>query len=259
MYDGVVRHRHLGTVPHEFETAVHMVLLDLAEVDEVLAATPGWSSGRWSPVQFRPTDYFDGASGDLALGVVDLVEERLGRRPGGRVRMLTQLRVLGWLFNPLTVYWCDDEHCEPDAVVLEVTNTPWHERHWYVLDVRPPAPTGSVAMRTTERCPLSPAPFPKQLHVSPFLPMDLDYRLTTAPPGDEVELRLELRRLDDVVFEADLRLHRLEITPASARAARWRHGWSTLKVSAAIRFQAARLWSKRARVHSHPARARVPV
>jgi DUF1365 family protein len=241
-YDGLVRHRHVGPVPHEFDTLVHMVLLDLAEADALVAATPGWSTGRWSPVQFRRTDYFDGTSADLASGVLDLVEDRLGRRPGGGVRMLTQLRVLGWLFNPLTVYWCDDERGDPDAVVLEVTNTPWHERHWYVVDER-----------------LGPEPFPKQLHVSPFLPMDLDYRLATASLGDEVHLALELWRSGDMVFEADLHLQRHEIDPTGESALVLRHGWSTLKVSAAIRLQAARLWWKRAPVHPHPGRDRVSV
>ena len=252
LYEGVVRHRHHGPVVHRFETSVSMVVLDLAELDEVMAAIPWWSARRPAPVRFRRRDYLDGSDRPLAEGVVDVVGERLGRRPGGRVRMLTQLRTLGWLFNPLTVYWCDDEHGDPDAIVLEVTNTPWHERHCYVLDLRTPA-AASAGSGASGRG-VTPAPFPKELHVSPFLPMDLEYRLTTTGPGDQLELALEVTSPDHpgcTVFDAELLLDRVELTRASARAALVRHGWSTLAVSAAIRWQAVRLWAKRAPVHAH--------
>ena len=115
-----------------------MVALDLAELDRVMAATPLWSARRWAPVTFRRRDYLDGTDRPLADALGDLVEARLGRRPAGPMRVLTQLRRWGWLFNPLSIYWCDRPDGRPDAVVLEVTNTPWHERHWYVLDATDP-------------------------------------------------------------------------------------------------------------------------
>jgi DUF1365 family protein len=236
LYEGVVRHLRVEPVEHRFERPVSMVLLDLSEVDEVVDEVPVWSRGRWAPAQFRRGDYFDGTEGDLADGVRDLVEARLGRRPTGRVRMLTQLRAWGWLFNPLTVYWLDDDQDELDAVVLEVTNTPWHERHWYVVD-------GSGSGR-----------FGKQLHVSPFLPMDLDYRLTAPPPGPHVDVRLEVLRAARLVFDADLRLRRVELTPASAALALIRHPLATWRVSLAIRVEALRLWLRRVPVHRHPGR-----
>jgi uncharacterized protein len=234
LYEGSVRHRRHGAVEHEFSTSVLMVLLDLDEVDDLTAAMPMWSSGGHTPVQFRRTDYFDGTDRPLGAGVAALVEERLGRRPEGRVRMLTQLRTWGWLFNPLTVYWCDDAAGDLDAIVLEVTNTPWHERHWYVVDAR------------------DPSPFDKELHVSPFLPMGLEYRLRTASPDEQIALQLEVGRGESPMFDADLRLERVELTPTHAISALVRHQWPTLKVSAMIRLQALRLWSKGAPYHRHP-------
>ena len=118
-------------------------------------------------------DFFDGDGRPLGDGVRDLVQERLGRRPDGPVHLLAQLRTLGWVFNPLAVYYCWDRDGRAlDAVVLEVTNTPWGERHWYVFDARTrPRP------RTHAR---------KAMHVSPFLPMDVDYRVSWTAPGDEL-------------------------------------------------------------------------
>jgi uncharacterized protein len=234
LYEGSVRHRRHGPVEHQFATRVLMVLLDLSEVDEVTKAMPLWSAGGHTPVQFRRTDYFDGSARPLAAAVADLVEERLGHRPAGRIRMLTQLRTWGWLFNPISVYWCDDEAGDADAIVLEVTNTPWHERHWYVLDAS------------------APSPFDKAFHVSPFLPMDVDYRLRTGPPGEHIALQLDVGHGGSTVFDADLRLQRVELTRAHAVGALARHGGCTLKVSTAIRLQAARLWAKGAPYHRHP-------
>jgi uncharacterized protein len=250
LYEGQVRHRRLGPVEHGFHSRVSMALLDLSELDEVVSATPLWSSTRRAPVRFRRTDYLDGTDRPLAEALGDLVEARLGRRPSGPYLMLTQLRTWGWLFNPITIYWCSDGGDESpgvggasdrlDAVVLEVTNTPWHDRHWYVLDARS---TGLAA---------APTRFGKELHVSPFLPMDLDYRLTIAGPADEISVRLEVLRDDRPVLDADLDLRRVELTPAHAVAALVRSPLSTFRVSATIRLQALRLWTKRVPVHRRP-------
>jgi DUF1365 family protein len=237
LYEGTVRHRRHGPVEHEFETRVLMALLDLSEIDRLVAAMPLWSSGRGAPVQVRRRDWFDGTERPLAPAIRDLVEDRSGRRPAGRIRMLTQLRTLGWLFNPLTIYFCDDELGRPHSIVLEVTNTPWHERQWYVLDAH------------------APAPFDKALHVSPFLPMDVDYRFWGDPPGEQIRLGLDVVAGDATVFDADLRLERIQLTPLRALAALACHPGSTLKVSAAIRYQAARLWAKGAPYHRHPGSA----
>ncbi len=100
--------------------------------------------------------------------------------------------------------------------------------------------------------PRAPAPFGKAMHVSPFLPMGLDYRLRTAAPGERIALQLDVSSHEATVFDADLHLERVELTPAHAISALARHRGSTLKVSAAIRLQAARLWAKGAPYHRHP-------
>jgi len=243
LYEGWVGHRRLGSPAHAFRARSTMVALDLAELDQVMAAMPLWSARRWAPVAFRRRDYLDGTDRPLADALGDLVQARLGRRPGGPMRLLTQLRRWGWLFNPISLYWCDRPDGRPDAVVLEVTNTPWHERHWYVLDATEPA-----------------RDFAKQLHVSPFLPMDLTYRLSVrsdgpAATGPGLDVGIQASRRGQPVFEADLSLARIELTAAHALASLARHPLATVNVSSAIHRQALALWAKRVPFQHHPVRS----
>ncbi|MEI7593150.1 MAG: DUF1365 family protein [Actinomycetes bacterium] len=248
LYEGSIWHRRLSPKPHSFKSSIVMTLLDLDEIDEVFDDMPLWSHRNAAPVHFRRSDYLDGGDGSLIDALGDVVERELGRRPAGPIRMLTHVRTWGWVFNPITIYWCFDAAGQPDVVVLEVTNTPWKERHWYVIE----ADSGDGTIRE----------FPKSLHVSPFMDMDLTYRFSfTAPvaePGSSLAVRLELVRDDSTVFEAELALNRVALTRRSALTALLRHPLQTFRVSATIHLQAVRLWSKRVPYIKHPARKSPP-
>ena len=245
LYQGTVRHRRFGPVPHAFERSIALTLLDLDELDAVMDRLPLWSRRRWAPMQFRRRDYFDGGTAPLRDALGDLIEQRLGRRPRGPVRMLTHLRTWGWLFNPITVYWCfEPDGVTPDLVVLEVTNTPWGERAWYVVPAEQISGRGAV--------------FPKTLHVSPFLDMDLDYRLSFSAPegatGENLDLRLEVLRDGRKVFDADVWLTRTELTARTGVVAVFRRPFETMRVSFGIHAQAVRLWAKGIPIVAHPKR-----
>ena len=247
LYEGVVRHRRFAPVRHEFSSPIVMTLLDLDELDELVDDLPLWSRRRAAPVHFRRRDHLDGTDRPMVDALGDIVEREIGRRPTGPVRMLTHLRTWGWVFNPISVFWCFDESGRPDVVVLEVTNTPWKERHWYVIEAE--AETADGRSRV----------FPKALHVSPFMDMALDYRFSfTAPtsePGSPLSVRLELLRAGRKVFDADLSLSRVELTRRSAVTMLARHPLQTVRVSAGIHWQAARLWAKRVPYVPHPNRS----
>jgi DUF1365 family protein len=152
------------------------------------------------------------------------------------------LRTFGWLFNPLAVYYCwapNDTGLE--ALVLEVSNTPWGERHWYVLDARDGRRYAHVA---------------KAMHVSPFLPMDVGYRITWTEPADDLRLHLEVDRDGRAVFGAALALRRLPLDRRRAVAMPARHWLLPLRVSLGIYREALRLWRRRAPFHRHPGRPR---
>ncbi len=243
IYEGVITHRRHATaatsnVAHDFRYATLTPLLFLDELDELVALHPQWSRSRPNAAWFRRRDYLGDATVPLDTAVRDEVAAQSGRRPTGDIALLAHVRLWGWLFNPLCVYYCFDESGERvDQMLLEVRNTPWHERHLYVLD----------GASTHHR-------FAKAMHVSPFLGMDHEYVLTWSVPGEHLAFHLGNRRGEERIFDASLSLTRREITSASLGALVWRHPFQTLGVSAGIYRQALSLWRKKAPFFSHPHR-----
>jgi uncharacterized protein len=240
IYEGTVRHHRFTPPLREFTPRLFLAYLDLDALPGSLDRLPLWSARRPAPVRFRARDFLDGTDQTLGTAVRDLVHARLGRRPTGPVHLLAQLRTCGWLFNPLAVYYCWTPDGQAlDAIVLEVTNTPWGERHWYVVDAQ-------TNMTTTTTG--------KAMHVSPFLPLDVDYRITWTAPDAELNLHIEVERGHAPVFDAELALHRTTINRGRAVAVLARYPMLPLRVSAGIYANAARLLAAGAPVYRHPSR-----
>ena len=242
LYIGRVRHRRFRPVAHAFGFPLFMVYLDLAELDEVFRGRWLWSARRAALARFRREDHLGDPRVPLAEAVRDLVAERTGRRPQGPVRLLTHLRYAGYGFNPVSFYYCHDAGGRLEAIVADVSNTPWNERHRYVLAADP---SGAATQRFASS---------KDFHVSPFMGMDLDYGWTFHAPGERLAVRIENReRNGRVLFDAVLALRRREITGASLAFALVRFPLLTLQVIAAIYWQAFRLHRKGAPTFAHPA------
>lgn len=216
-----------------------MVYLDLDELDEVFEGRLLWSTRRPAVAWFRRADYLGRPDRPLQDEVRDTVAASGRARPGGPVRMLTHLRYFGYAQNPVTFYYCfsADDQEQVEAVVAEITNTPWGERHAYVLG----APDGTAEER-----------FTKAFHVSPFMPMDQEYRWRFSSPGAELAVDMESVEDGRRVFDATLRMSRRPITGRSLAGALARHPWMTARVVTAIYAQAFRLWVKRTPVFDHP-------
>ena len=243
MYEGALIHARFGPGPtHSFRYNLAMPLLDLAEVDDVMGLHPAWSARRASPVRFRRQDFLGDPATPLYRAVRNLVAERTGRSPEGPVAMLTNLRTWGWLFNPISLYFCADtteRTGDPgpiSSLVAEVENTPWHDRHAYVV-----GPPGRHR-------------FAKELHVSPFLPMGLDYELRYSAPGEHLTVGLDVLQDDQRLFAATLLLRRRSLDRAALGRLLWSYPAMTYRVSASIYAHAARLALKGAPFFSHPAR-----
>ena len=239
LYEGTLHHRRFGPGPtNEFSYRVTMPCLDLAEIDAVAALHPLWSSRRPAPVRYRREDFFGDPATPLDESIRGLVEEHTGERPRGAVTMLANLRTWGWLFNPISVYFCANaEGTGIDHMVCDVQNTPWHERHPYVV-----GPPGQHR-------------FAKALHVSPFLPMDLDYVVTYTAPGDRLLVRFDVLQGEERLLEATLSLRRRPLDRASMGSLVWATPAMTHRVSAGIYRQAARLRRRGAPFFTHPAKA----
>lgn len=248
IYEGAVEHQRSGPRPHSFRQRLFLMYLDLDELPELFRGRWFWSAGRRNLVWFRRADYLGPSERPLREAVLDRVEDEIGRRPAGPLRMLTQLRTLGYVFNPVTFYYCFGEDEELEAVVAEITNTPWKERHAYVLDARDGEATGDGATLRWR--------FDKDFHVSPFFDMDQVYQWSFGTPGEELDVHMVNLEEGRPVFHVGLQTRRRPITARSLAGVLLRHPLLTLRVHAAIYWQAARLFLKRTPFFTHPDKRR---
>lgn len=281
---GRVFHRRLHPTVHEFVYPVSYVLFDPDNPAELTNGHRLWSTGRRTPVQLRSEDYGgdESTAGRLSLAaearrqlndVVSVSSGAASPRPDrdvAPVRLLTQPRRWGWLFNPISVFFVwsgispsfppDSETMEvPIGVILEVTNTPWKERHRY-----PVALTGTpdVPSDTSVETGVLTAEFDKTLHVSPFLDEDFTYRLVVNWDEHQLDDREPQRRLRVGIDAVDLDGRpvvetALDLTLAEATGGRLgrsvvRDGFPTHRTSFGIHRQALSLARKRVPFVAHP-------
>jgi uncharacterized protein len=243
LYIGRVRHHRREPRRHEFSYSSSMLWLDLAELDAVFERRWLWSTNRANIASYRRQDYLGDPQVPLDQAVRDCVAAAVGTRPDGPIRLLTLLRLYGLSFNPVSFYYCYDAHDRHVvAIVAEITNTPWKQRHRYVVTAGPgPQPHGALRGR-----------FDKSFHVSPFMAMDLQYEWAFTVARDELGIAMVNRRQGRPVFTASLRLKRVPITGPRLAAMLLNVPASGLGVLARIYWQALRLWLRRTPYFEHP-------
>jgi hypothetical protein len=226
---------------------VAYVYLDLDEIDAVMALSPFWSAGGRNLAEFRRSDYHGDAATVLADAVRDTAFAQTGRRPEGPIRLLTHARYFGHCFNPVSFYYCfERDGTTLDMIVAEITNTPWRERHSYVLPVRDGERHGSAWHFG----------FDKRFHVSPFLPMQRRYDWRFQCPDDHLRVHMTVSHEETRDFDATLVLEREPMSRAALHRMLWRYPLMTLQVVAAIHWQAFIIWCKQNPVYDHPAKSK---
>jgi len=243
IFSGQVSHWRKSPLAHSFKYRVFMMYLDLAKLDEVFAGRWLWSTRRMALARFRRSKYFGDAEVSLDTSVRDLVHARTGARPSGPIRLLTNLSYFGYCFNPLSVYYCYDKSgARVETIVAEVSNTPWGERHCYVLADEQGTKNGRSHRYSID----------KEMHVSPFMGMQVTYDWSLTEPAENLLVRIDNRSGDDHLFGAILQLKRKEISGAALAGVLVRYPFMTFRVIAGIHWQAIRLWWKGCPVHAHP-------
>ena len=245
IYEGWVYHRRKSPQAHRFGYRIFFAFLELDALPDLFDSVPLWSARRPALAWFRRQDHLVGRHNNLAEDIRDLVETQTGRRPAGSVFLLTHLRYFGYVFNPISVYYCYDAAGQLTDLVLEVTNTPWGERHWYVLPET--ANRAKAPERRSHR-------MSKAMHVSPFMPMDMSYRLRATVPGQRLTLSLSNWRRGKAVFQADMALTRKAFRPATLNLMLLTFPFLTLRVTMAIHWQALKLWLKKMPLFTHPSK-----
>lgn len=246
VYEGIVRHRRHTPNAHAFRYKQAQLFLDIDEIDRAFEGRWLWSRERRNLAEFRRSDYFGASDKPLSDSVRDAVEQQTGRRPRGPIRLLTHLRYGGYSFNPVSFYYCYGETAL-ECILAEITNTPWRERHAYVLPVR----SATRANHTLQW------QFSKEFHVSPFMAMDRQYEWTFTEPGEHLRVHMNVLRDSTPEFDATLVLKRHPLNASALRRVLWRYPLMTAQVIGAIHWQALRLWLKGNPVYDHPSNLRV--
>lgn len=257
---GTVWHRRNSPKVHQFTYPVNQLWLDPDDPEALCDRHPLWSASDRRPIRFRREDYFDGGKDHIGTALQKMVADVVGQRPDGPIRMLTQPRTWGWMFNPITVYflWNGDGASDPVGAVLEVTNTPWKERFLYPLGLE------ASGQKLVAR-------FSKQLHVSPFLDEDYDYHLSVhqQPSSAASHGPSQIRRLlldidvyraetpakttpSEPVVQTSLNIGLHQPDRQTMRTALYKNLAPTHRVSLGIHWQAAQLAKKRIPFISHP-------
>lgn len=233
IYVGQVRHRRYLPRTHHFSYGLYMLALDLDELPALAAAGRSFALERFAPLSFRRRDYLGDAAVPLKQAVVDEVA-RLGgdSRDLERVLMLGQVRCFGLYFSPVNLFFCYRDG-RARYLLAEVHNTPWNERHTYLVDLDRPAATDKV------------------FHVSPFMGLDMRYHWRVSPPEKRALVHIE-NRDPALLFDATLALRRRPFDATALRAALLQWPMMTLTIVRGIYWQALRLFVKRIPYHPHP-------
>ncbi len=239
IYTGWVRHRRFTPRFHGFRYRVFMMYLSLDELDRVCSLSPFWSMNKWNLAQFRRKDFHGPENVDLKQAVLDTVFRKTGERPDGDIFMLVNLCYFGYTINPLSTYYCFDKNNRLHTVLAEVTNTPWAERHAYVLRCNPHQQKQRFE-------------FAKAFHVSPFNDLDMNYHWYSNLPNKNLYIQLENWRQGEKIMDATLTLKE---NPVAGSELNWilvRFPFMTVKVAVAIYWQALKLWWRKVAYVPHP-------
>lgn len=235
LYPGLVVHQRFRPKAHRLSYKVFCLSIDLDELPQLTGRFGLLGINRPGILSFRERDHGDG--GDLKSWVRGRLAAE-GLVADGKITVLCYPRMFGYVFNPLTVYYCHDASEALVAILYEVSNT-FGERHAYVL----PAEPGAQTVR--HEC-------DKQFYVSPFMPMECRYKFSMQPPLDEVKVLIDEHDRDGRLLNASFVGRRIELSDRNLASILLRYPLMTLKVMAGIHVEAVRLVLKGIKFIPHP-------
>lgn len=245
IYTGTLRHRRFEPVRHEFTYPLFMAFLDIDRIPELMRVSPFLSHNRLNWTSFDERDHF----GDPALPLRERLKADAARHdvrlPDGPIFLLTHLRYLGYNFNPISLFYCYGDEGNLQTILAEVNNTFGESCNYWLSNAASEHPSRPHVYRC-----------PKSMHVSPFMPMELDYRFVLPPPGDRLVAHMNTLEGEHSFFDATLALQREPWSAPVLHRALRRFPWMTSKVIAAIHWEALKLYLKKVPVFTHPSRRR---
>jgi DUF1365 family protein len=241
LYFGEVMHARLKPMGHRFSYRVMSLLIDLDRLEAAGRQSPLFGVNRAALYSFRESDHGERDGSRLRLYVQRRAAERGVDLTGGRVLLLCYPRLFGFTFNPLSVYFCYRAGGELALIIYEVRNT-FGETHAYVLPVKP-GEISEAGIRQQQD---------KLFYVSPFIEMAMRYHFRVSPPGERVKLRILETDREGPLLAATFSGRRRALTTAALLRSFFSLPLVTVKIVAAIHWQALRLWLKGARMVPRP-------
>lgn len=246
IYRGWVRHRRSQPKAHEFSYPLAMVMFDLDTMDEIFASSRLWSKERLNFISFKRADYIqtqNGVEQSIKSAIQAMIKQHSGKDFEGRIMLLTHPRYLGFVMNPVSFYFCYAAD-ELVHIVAEINNTPWDERFSYVLSADHSVDKSGLKSFSFD--------FDKHFHVSPFMPMDMQYRWRFSLQPDKINIHMLLMQQGEKVFDATMQGQHQPFTAKSMRTLPFAYPAQTALIAWRIYWHALLLYVKGIRFHTHP-------
>jgi DUF1365 family protein len=242
IYEGYVKHQRFSPLQHDFRYRLFMLFLNLDELDHVFNDFWLWSTKNPNLAYLKRTDHLGPENVNLKEAVSQFILDKTGCKIEGAVCLLTHLRYWGYCFNPVSFYYCYDKNNQHvEWIVAEINNTPWGERHCYLLDTRHDPFNRPYHFS-----------FEKNFHISPLMPMNLRHDWWMTSPQHDLMIHMNNYEGEKKIFTAHMNLKRQEITHKNMMKMLCHYPCMTGRIIVAIYWQALRTKLKGAHFYSHP-------
>lgn len=258
-YKGWIQHTRTSPKPHKFRYDYFQLWLDVEQPQAIDQISPFWSSNRFNLVRYQ-RQHYQPSKRPIHAEICHLIKQQTNQEFNGKIYLLGNLTYWGYCYNPVCFYFCYDEKQQLQYILSEIHNTPWGERFTYLHDVADSlssAPIRKSSSHSNDRGDDTLRfKFDKKFHVSPFMPMDLEYDWRFNVSNEGIFISMNLQRYSEnsseSIFNATMNLKSTPLGSKQARQIAFRYPWMCAKVMLSIYWQALRLWLKRIPFQTHP-------